>query len=84
MLRIVGRNRVDLVEPFIQEWTPIIAGWIQDGLEPIIFTHAPDDRYAPQFARRFYQALVFELPKGLVPESLPTIPKQPQQLDLFG
>ncbi|MEM8736310.1 MAG: DUF72 domain-containing protein [Planctomycetota bacterium] len=84
MLRIVGRNRVDLVDPFIREWTPVIAEWIRDGLEPIIFTHAPDDRYAPEFARRMYQALCAALPNGLIADHLPTLPKQPQQLDLFG
>lgn len=56
-LRFIGRNQLDDVQPWMDEWTPIIAGWIHQGLQPFVFTHAPDDRFAPEFARRLYQAI---------------------------
>ncbi|MFM8478729.1 MAG: DUF72 domain-containing protein [Planctomycetaceae bacterium] len=56
-LRFIGRNQLDDVQPWMDEWTPVIAGWIQQGLQPFVFTHAPDDRFAPEFARRLHQAI---------------------------
>lgn len=65
-LRLVGRNCLDDAVPWIREWAPVIAGWLQQGLRPWIFAHAPDDRYAPEFARRIHnhvRQLVPELPE---------------------
>lgn len=57
MLRLVGRNNVELADPWIEEWVPTVSKWIRDGLEPYIFLHAPDDAFAPQLAWRFHNAL---------------------------
>ena len=68
-LRLVGRNNLDEVQPWIAEWAPIIASWLKAGLSPFVFTHAPDDRYAPEFARRLHREIrqfvpeIAELPK---------------------
>lgn len=56
-LRFIGRNTLEEVQPWIVEWAPVVAGWMQDGLQPLIFTHAPDDRFAPDFARRMHRAI---------------------------
>ncbi len=61
-LRIVGRNNLDDVTPWIEEWAPVIAGWIAKGLTPFVFTHAPDDKFAPEFARRMHAAVKKLLP----------------------
>lgn len=70
-LRLVGRNDLSLVGPWVDEWAPRIAGWIQQGLQPYVMTHAPDDAFAPEFARRFHAALRIALP------SLPPLPAWP-------
>lgn len=62
MLRIVGRNRVELVDRFFDQWAPIIVRWINDGLTPIVFTQAPDDAKAPELARRLLATLQTLLP----------------------
>lgn len=81
MLRLIGRNRLELVDNFIAQWCPIVAEWVASGLRPIVFTHAPDDAMAPKFARRFWSQLVEHLP---VPQpNLPTLPSKARQLDLF-
>ncbi len=56
-LRLIGRNNLDEVQPWIDEWSPVIAGWLSQGLDPFVFTHAPDDRFAPRFARRLHEAI---------------------------
>lgn len=61
MLRFIGRNEVSLCDRYIDQWAPIVARWIRDGREPYVFTHAPDDRFAPEIARRFWHRLCNEL-----------------------
>ena len=56
-LRLVGRNNLDEVQPWLDEWVPVIHGWLKEGLDPFIFTHTPDDRFAHEFARRLYVML---------------------------
>lgn len=90
MLRLIGLNDATPVLPWWEEWASIIAGWIKAGLEPWIFTHAPDDTHAPKLARCLH-ALVREkmevLNKDLVPPELPQIPvarkTNVSQLSLF-
>lgn len=82
MLRMVGRNRVELADVYFQEWASTVATWIHDGLEPVVFTHAPDDRFAPELARRFLSFLQPELPEYDLSLPLPEMPDQ--QLSLFG
>jgi uncharacterized protein YecE (DUF72 family) len=66
MLRLVGRNDVTLADPWIKDWVPRVAKWIEDGLEPYIFLHAPDDAFAPELAFRFHNMLA-PLISGLSP-----------------
>jgi len=68
-LRIVGRNQLEEVQPWIDEWAPVIAGWIARGLQPFVFTHAPDDKFAPEFARMMYAKIRSYLPS--LPEMVP-------------
>lgn len=67
-LRLIGRNQLDDVQPWVEEWAPIIAGWIRQGLQPFVFTHAPDDRFAPEFARRLHRLVTTHFSN---PEPLP-------------
>ncbi len=57
MIRLVGLNDVRLASPWIHEWAPIVASWIIAGMTPYVFTHTPDERYAPELARLFHNEL---------------------------
>lgn len=57
MLRFVGRDQVELADSWIANWAPVVAEWIDQGLTPYVFTHAPNDAFGPAFARRFHAAL---------------------------
>ena len=81
LLRLIGRNRVDLVDDFIAEWVPTIADWVAAGRVPYIFTHTPDDTYAPQMARRMWEQIRLGLPGTY--DLLPTPPRKPRQLELL-
>lgn len=57
MIRLVGRNDIERVVPWIREWAPVVAGWIRSGLTPYVFTHAPNALHAPTLARMFHDEL---------------------------
>lgn len=80
MLRIVGRNRVELAERFVAEWAPTIRNWVQSGLQPYIFTHAPDDAKAPEFAWLFWRLLSQTDPDTFPMAALPRLPARPKQM----
>lgn len=81
MLRLIGRNRIELVDTYIDEWVPTLVEWIQSGLKPIVFTHAPDDAFAPALARRLWERLRVHLSHVTTPLPLP--PAKPRQLELL-
>ena len=68
MVRFVGRNDVGQVHSWIAEWATTLAGWMGQNLHPIIFTHSPDDAFAPEFARILWQAIREQV------TDLPTLP----------
>lgn len=63
LVRLIGRNDVDAITPWILEWAVVVAGWIESGLTPFFFTHTPDDTFAPEVARRFHAELRRQVPR---------------------
>jgi uncharacterized protein YecE (DUF72 family) len=57
LIRLVGRDDVRRVIPWLREWAPVVAGWIISGLKPYVFTHAPNVLHAPTLARMFHEEL---------------------------
>ncbi len=82
VVRLVGRDNVSLVAPWLEEWAEVVAGWLARGLTPYFFTHAPNNAYAPILAEMFHARLSKLVPK-LPP--LPTWPGKavPKQQSLF-
>lgn len=60
MLRLIGRNSFDQITPFWDQWTKTICDWLDQGLTPYVFTHAPDDRFAPQLAWELHRRVQSE------------------------
>lgn len=75
MVRFVGRNDLQKVDPWQGEVARIVAAWIEDGLRPYVFMHTPDDTFAPQLCRRFH-ALVREWLPDLPNLEFPELPSQ--------
>ena len=71
ILRLIGRNRIEETQKWIDEWVPTISGWIADGRRPFVFTHTPNDAIATEMAKQFHNTLA-ECVNGLQPiESWP-------------
>ncbi len=56
-VRIIGKNDVPAMAPWLGEWAQVTAQWLDQGLTPYIFAHTPDDTFAPHAARCFHEAL---------------------------
>ena len=79
-VRVVGRNRIEQVREAMDGWASVVANWIKSGLKPYVFTHAPDDAFAPDLARMFADQL---RQKGVAMESIPKPPRPAEQQMLF-
>jgi uncharacterized protein YecE (DUF72 family) len=80
MLRFVGRNRIEGVDPWLQDAAEAVAGWIREGRRPYVFMHTPDDVLAPELGVRFHELLRTRL------DDLPSLDLQAvesPQLELF-
>jgi uncharacterized protein YecE (DUF72 family) len=53
-----------------QPWLPVLAGWLDDGLNPTAFVHTPDNLDAPVLARQLYHDMTVLRP-DLAPLPLP-------------
>ena len=69
MLRLIGRNQAVEVSEYWKHWSQTIANWIRDGYQRWIFSHLPDDTYAPGLARMLHDMIRIEIPE------LPELPK---------
>ena len=68
MVRLIGRNDAAEISTYLEWWSVQIAVWIRDGLQPWIYTHAPDDAFAPGLARLLHDLVRLHLP------DLPALP----------
>lgn len=59
-----------------------VAAWIEQGLTPYVFLHTPDNRLAPQLARRFHAQLMARLP-GLSALPEPVVEPAVEQFGLL-
>jgi uncharacterized protein YecE (DUF72 family) len=81
-LRLIGRDDPLEVDQYFAEWAIRVAEWLNAGLQPQVFIHAPDDRFAPLLVRRFWEHhLAPRLSHPLT--ELPRPPAPLQQLTWF-
>lgn len=80
-LRFVAQNQAAAASAWLLPWAETIAAWLGAGLEPYVFTHTPDDREAPELARRLHAAVAARLP-GLAP--LAAFPGETEVLERKG
>jgi uncharacterized protein YecE (DUF72 family) len=69
VVRYVGESSPDRNEDLLAGWAERVDAWIEAGLQPYVFAHSPDDRFAPQVCAAFHRLLslrrsdVGELPR---------------------
>lgn len=80
MLRFIAPMDISLAEVALDQWANKVTKWINEGKQPYLFFHTPNQRQAPQLALRFSQKLAV-LRSDISPISL--WHQQPQQNNLF-
>ncbi|MEK1906128.1 MAG: DUF72 domain-containing protein [Pseudomonas sp.] len=81
-VRFIGHPELEANDAFMQPWLDKVAGWIEQGLRPMVFLHTPDNIRAPELALRFHRQLAERLP-GLPALELPELPAEVEQLGLL-
>lgn len=82
IVRLIGQRDPETNLAEWKQWYPKLAAWTDQGIEPYVFTHSPDNLVAPALART-----VWERVDALASELLTPLPEPIQsdkQLDLFG
>lgn len=77
-LRFIGHPALAANDGFMAPWLDKVAAWIEQGLAPHVFLHTPDNRLAPQLARRFHTQLAQRLP------GLPALPELAPAVEQLG
>lgn len=74
VVRFIGRNLPSECDIELAEWAEVVVRWLDEGRQPYVFGHAPDERHAPALCRRFHEALTRLRPSL---EPLPAWPLPP-------
>jgi len=89
-VRLIGRKKPEEIVDYCWEYAQQIASWIVQGLQPWVFTHAPDDAIAPEIARWMHRLIGEEVLEIDPLKAWPTLPtlensglSKPTQLSLF-
>jgi uncharacterized protein YecE (DUF72 family) len=67
MLRLIAHPDLRITEPWLEHWSGLVAGWIEQGREPIVFVHSPSNVESPALARRFHALLSRRVDVGTLP-----------------
>ena len=70
-VRLIGRDTLAEVEPFLDDWAVAVAEWLDRGVTVYFFTHTPDDAFGPITARRFHEFVMRHRPSVGPPRPWP-------------
>jgi uncharacterized protein YecE (DUF72 family) len=83
IVRFIGQTAPDANPPYWERWVDTCVRWLDEGLEPYLFVHTPDNLASPHLARRFHDAVALRVP-GLAPLPAPFAdPPEPPEQRLF-
>ncbi len=57
MIRFIGHPDIQQNDAFFAAWMQKLPMWIQQGKQPYLMIHTPDNQLAPELAQRLYQQL---------------------------
>ncbi len=67
VLRYVANPQLSANESRLEQWAHTVVQWCEQGKEPYVFMHVPNDFHAPRFARRFFEVLSQHMHAGTLP-----------------
>ena len=72
VLRYIGHPELEANRPFLEPWFARVAQWLEEGQQPFVFMHMPDNGHAVSLAQlwtELLQSRVAELPPLAVEEA---------------
>ncbi len=73
-IRYIGHPRMEVNEPFLDEWAQQIGQWLQQGITVYAFCHCPFEEHSPRICVELYQRVTSVV-------SLPALPWTVEKLD---
>jgi uncharacterized protein YecE (DUF72 family) len=62
VIRYLGRDDLDATVAGWRPWIGVVVGWLEEGRQPTVFIHTPDNDHALALARRFHDDVRARLP----------------------
>ena len=83
MLRYIANPDLPANDARLRGWAEQTVRWLEEGREPHLFMHVPNDFHAPRLARRFFTSLAELTPVGHLPGFVGER-RSPRQVALFS
>ncbi|MEM9455389.1 MAG: DUF72 domain-containing protein [Myxococcota bacterium] len=83
VLRYVANPALPANDERLATWCDQVVAWLDQGREPYVFMHVPNDFFAPRLARRFFEQLSVRTDVGSLPRWVGER-RRPHQVGLFG
>jgi uncharacterized protein YecE (DUF72 family) len=82
VVRYIGSPVMDENEPYLVEWVPRVAAWLQEGRRVYFFAHCPVEDLSPFIARELYRRVSVLPALNLPPLPWDELEKPPSYTDL--
>lgn len=82
-IRYIGHPRMEVNEPFLDEWAQHLGHWLEQGLTPYVFCHCPFEEHSPLICAELYQRVGALVPLPALPWQREQTDTQPKQARLF-
>lgn len=76
MVRFISSLDISEAEQGLQQWAFKVSQWINEGRQPYLFFHTPNNDHAPQLAYRFTELLQQQISGYQLPSPWPEVPSQ--------
>jgi uncharacterized protein YecE (DUF72 family) len=82
-LRYIGHPRMEMNEPFLDQWAPRLAAWYKQGITLYVFCHCPFEEHSPDICAQLYQRVRQFMPLASLSWLSEQEHPQPEQGRLF-
>lgn len=85
MIRFIGHPDMETNLAFFKPWEKKLAQWIEQGKQPYLMIHTPDNVEAPELAIKLYKTLKASLAGNITLSDKPTFPclRDDHQISMF-
>ena len=82
IIRVIGEDTPQGTMKGLLKWVPRLMTWINEGREPYVFVHQPENLDSPGLARALHAALLMQMSDLVALPDAPTI-DEPEQTSMF-